>query len=447
MENLSGKQFKEYQIDSAIAEGGMAAVYKAHQSHLERYVAIKVLPRQYALEHQFVERFRREAKVLAKLQHPHILPIYDYGIEGEYFYLVMPYIDGGTLEQLMAQRRLPLSAIARVFAQVGDALDYAHAQEVVHRDLKPSNILVDKRGNCLLSDFGLAKVDDERASKLTSSGLILGTADYMSPEQGLGQVVDHRSDIYSLGVILYELTTGQTPFHASTPTAVIIKTIQEPMVPPRQLNPDLPVGVEAVILKACAKKPEERFATVHEMVESLQTAINSAGVQEKPISDWGLQSGEGEDEITLSRLRKRLRPQSDPVVLPPVVEKGEPRPPTYSLPSPPPAVSRSQTETLLTWGIAVLALLVVVMVAVTIVWVINQSQDNNTVQPGVTPGGSVPTPPGGGPPAEAFAVCEDLNPGDACVFVSPQGHTISGSCGQMPSGFACNPSEPLPAPP
>ncbi|MBK9049586.1 MAG: serine/threonine protein kinase [Chloroflexi bacterium] len=297
-----------------------------------------------------------------------------------------------------------------------------------------------------MSDFGLAKVDDERASKLTSSGLILGTADYMSPEQGLGQVVDHRSDIYSLGVILYELTTGQTPFHAPTPTAVIIKTIQEPMVPPRQLNPDLPPGVETVILQACAKKPEERFASVREMITLLQSAIDSAGVQEKPISDWGLQSGEGEDEITLSGLRKRLRPQSDPVLAieePPT----RARPQTYSPPSPPPAVSRNQTETLLTWGIAVLALLVVVMVAVTIVWAINQPEDNNTVQPGVTPGGAVATPPGGGPPAEAFAICEDRNPGDACVFVSPQGHTISGSCGQMPSGFACNPSEPLPAPP
>lgn len=169
----------------------------------------------------------------------------------------MPFIEGGNLEQLMAEGPLPLPTIGRIFRQVGDALDYAHAEGVVHRDIKPSNILVDRRGNCLLSDFGLAKVNEEqRSSKLTSSGLILGTADYMSPEQGLGQVVDHRSDIYSLGVILYELTTGQTPFHADTPTAVIIKTIQEPLVAPTLINPDIPEAVEAVIVKACAKQPE-----------------------------------------------------------------------------------------------------------------------------------------------------------------------------------------------
>ncbi len=446
MENLTGKQFKEYRIFSAIAQGGMATVYKARQEHLDRDVAVKVLPRQYAQEHQFVERFKREAKILAKLQHPHILPVYDYGIEGEYFYLIMPFIEGGNLEQLMAEGPLPLPTIGRIFRQVGDALDYAHAEGVVHRDIKPSNILVDRRGNCLLSDFGLAKVNEEqRSSKLTSSGLILGTADYMSPEQGLGQVVDHRSDIYSLGVILYELTTGQTPFHADTPTAVIIKTIQEPLVAPTLINPDIPEAVEAVIVKACAKQPEDRFATVHEMVEALQTALG-------PVSDSNpslkvAQTGEG-DELTLSRLRNRLRPQSEAVTVKKEGETLRPRPtPTPSL-TPLPVQPRRQTDTVLMWAILGLVLVLVILVA-TVVWqTLDRSTDNNVVQPQATTPGQPPPTPLGGPPQEALDACEAVPQGGDCSFMAQEGHTVTGTCSHIPpDDLVCIPlGVQLPAP-
>src|SRR5512143_62258 len=207
MEDLTGKQFGPYQIVAPLGEGGMAAVYKAYQPSMERYVAIKVLPRQMAESPEFIARFKREAHLLAQLQHPHILPVFDYGEADGYPYIVMPFVQSGTLADLMHKRRLNLVEIRRVMIQIGDALGYAHARGMIHRDVKPSNVLIDERGNCLLTDFGLARMTEAVSAKLTSSGAVMGTPAYMSPEQGAGQNLDGRSDIYSLGVILYELIT------------------------------------------------------------------------------------------------------------------------------------------------------------------------------------------------------------------------------------------------
>ncbi len=260
MEDLTGKQFGPYRILAPLGEGGMAAVYKAFQPGVDRFVALKVLPQHYAKDPQFVERFEREAKVLAKLQHPHILPVHDFGeADGGYTYIVMPFIESGDLASLMTQRQLSLVEIGRIIGQVGDALDYAHTQDIVHRDVKPSNILVDQRGNCLLSDFGLAKIVSGYANKLTGSGFAVGTPTYMAPEQGLGQELDGRCDIYALGVILYELVTGRVPFNAETPMAVILKHVNDPLPPPRKFDPTLPEAVERVILKAMAKEPTDRY--------------------------------------------------------------------------------------------------------------------------------------------------------------------------------------------
>lgn len=277
IEDLTGRQLGPYEILEPLGEGGMASVYKAFQSGVDRQVALKILPRQLAADPTFLARFRQEARVLAQLQHPHIVPIHDFGEEGGYTFLAMSFIEGGTLVSLMNGRPMPLAVARRIITQIGDALDYAHSTGLVHRDVKPSNILIDKRGNCLLTDFGISKLV-ESSSRITTTGSTTGTPAYMSPEQGLGHKIDGRSDQYSLGVILYELATGRPPYDADTPIAVVIKHIYDPLRPPRELNPELPENVERVIMRALAKDPADRFATVAEMVQALQVAIPESGI-------------------------------------------------------------------------------------------------------------------------------------------------------------------------
>ncbi len=272
MEDLTGKQFGPYQVVAPLGEGGMAAVYKAYQPGVDRYVALKILPRHFAGDPLFVSRFEQEAKVLAKLQHPHILPVFDFGQADGYTYIVMPFLQSSDLTALVRTQTLSLAQIRRIISQVGDALDYAHSRGLVHRDVKPSNVLLDERGNCLLTDFGIAKIV-ESSSKLTATGGIIGTPSYMAPEQGMGEPVDGRSDIYALGIMLYEMATGRVPYQAETPMAVMIKHLNDPLPLPRHLNPALPEAVERVILKALAKNPQDRYATAGEMVRALQAAI------------------------------------------------------------------------------------------------------------------------------------------------------------------------------
>lgn len=274
MSSLTGRTLGRYQLLDPIGQGGMATVYKAYDSEQDRLVALKVLSPILAQQEQFNQRFRREAGVVVQLRHPHIVPVEYFGEHDGYAYLVMPFIEGGTLTDHMMNGP-PSSAFgAKVFEQVASALQYAHGRGVVHRDVKPSNILIEENGNALLADFGLARIHDASVN-LTGSALI-GTPAYISPEQASGKTVDARSDQYSLGVILYQLSTGRLPFEAETPMAVVIKHINEPMPRPRAAGAHVPEAVERVILKATAKDPDQRFGSVAELNEVFQAALAHA---------------------------------------------------------------------------------------------------------------------------------------------------------------------------
>jgi serine/threonine-protein kinase len=279
--DLVGSKIDTYRIQSVLGQGGNATVYLARDERLDRVVALKMM---HAFAHhphrqRYIDRFRRGAQAAARLNHPNVLPVYDFGEWEGTFYIVMQYVKGKTLhqhllgdaEELNAANPLPLPEVLHIAQQVGAALSHAHRFGVIHRDVKPSNILLSDDGRVFLTDFGLAHVED--AAPITQSGEILGTPHYMSPEQCKGIEIDRRSDIYSLGVVLFHLLTGQVPFEADTPFPVILKHVQEPLPSPRKLNPNVPLMVEAILRKTLAKEPAERYQAVEEFIHDLELAV------------------------------------------------------------------------------------------------------------------------------------------------------------------------------
>ncbi|HLF25820.1 MAG TPA: bifunctional serine/threonine-protein kinase/formylglycine-generating enzyme family protein [Anaerolineae bacterium] len=271
MADLTGQRLGQYLILERISKGATSTVYKAYQEKLERYVAVKVLSPHFIDEEGFLERFKQEARAVAQLDHPNILSVYDFDQVGDVVYIVMKYVDTGTLKDLMGAP-LDLRMALEIFTQVGLALGYAHRQGVIHRDVKPGNILLGEGNWALLTDYGLAKI---RAGdrKLTKSGIGMGTPDYMSPEQAQGLPVDGRADLYSLGCTLHEMLTGRVPFEADSGMAVVVKHITEPPRPPREINPKLPLAVEQVILRSLEKNPGKRYQTAEAMVADLARAV------------------------------------------------------------------------------------------------------------------------------------------------------------------------------
>jgi serine/threonine protein kinase len=274
MSGLVGRDLGHYQLLEQIGQGGMASVYKAQDLANGRTVAVKVLTPQLALEPNFKTRFEREAQVLRGLEHPSIVPILDYGEADGIAYIVMPFMKVGGLNDRLMDGPLEVQEGARIIDQISSALQYAHDAGVVHRDVKPNNILIDEEGNAWLSDFGFAHVHDATMS-LTGSALI-GTPAYMAPEQVQGAPVSPLSDQYALGVILYQISTGCLPYNADTPMAIAIKHATEPLPRPREVNPNLPDSVEAVLIKALDKDPSNRFKTVRELNQSFQAALLEA---------------------------------------------------------------------------------------------------------------------------------------------------------------------------
>jgi serine/threonine protein kinase len=269
MDSLIGQQFGPYKITEKLGEGGMAVVYKGYQQSLNRNVAIKVLRQELAQDEEFVARFRREALAVADLNHPNILHVYDAGFVQGMYYIVMAYVDGGSLRDLVGQGPLEPEYALSIASQVADALHHAHQRGIIHRDVKPNNILLSRDGRPLLADFGIAKALHE-SSGLTRTGMSIGTPEYMAPEQIQGQKVDGRTDIYSLGIVLYEMLVGWAPFSSTTPVAALYKQVNEPPPPLRQANINVPAWLEAVVNRALAKSPQERYQQASDFADALR---------------------------------------------------------------------------------------------------------------------------------------------------------------------------------
>lgn len=299
----AGDTIGDYAIISQIGAGGMAAIYKAHHQRLDRYVAIKLLHDTLVRDDSFLERFQREARIVARLEHPHIVPIYDYAEFNHQPCLVMKYIDGGTLKRRLIKSGITIEEINRMMTMLADALTYAHENDVLHRDIKPSNILIDQRGWPYITDFGLARIAQVGDSTI-SRDMMLGTPSYISPEQAQGERdLTAATDIYSFGVILYELLVGAAPFTADTPYAIVHEHIYSPPQPPSRRRPDLTAAVDDVLLKALAKSPADRYQTATALMDDFKLALADSGVAAQPadhrrqtragdmsslnLNDWG----------------------------------------------------------------------------------------------------------------------------------------------------------------
>jgi len=325
--NLVGTRLGKYEIRAEIGRGGMGTVYKGYDPMLDSWVAVKVLAPHLVWEQKFIERFIREARAARKLRHPGIVTVYDVGQEAGWYYIVMEYLEGQTLTELIRERGpMPLEEAVHILRPLAEALDYAHHKGLVHRDIKPGNVIVDPAGQVTLTDFGIARA--ARETRLTATGAVVGTPEYMSPEQVKGLMVDARSDQYSLAVVAYEILSGRVPFEAESTLALLYKVVHEPPPPIRQARPDLPAGVEAVLKKTLAKEPGDRYATASGFVDALERALAGEEVVKAPTL---VMEPKPKPYPVTTSLPQQEPPPAPP---PPPEPQPEPRPETTPLPQP-----------------------------------------------------------------------------------------------------------------
>ncbi|MNI02533.1 Serine/threonine-protein kinase PrkC [compost metagenome] len=287
----------------------MALVYKGHDLLLHRKVAVKVLRHQYVHDEEFIRRFRREAQAAASLSHPNVVSIYDVGQEGEIHYIVMEYIEGATLNDLIKEKApLQVEEAIHYASQIADALDHAHHNEIIHRDIKPHNILIGKNGRIKVTDFGIARA--ATSSTITQTGSVVGSVHYFSPEHAKGTNTGEKSDLYSLGIVMYQMLTAKLPFLGESPISVALKHLQEDVEEPRKVNPLIPQSVENVILKAMRKKPEERYQSAKLMLADLETCLQSDRRNEPKILFWDAEGLDEERTLVMPAIRANQLIQS-----------------------------------------------------------------------------------------------------------------------------------------
>lgn len=294
-----------YEILTRIGGGGMALVYKAHDVLLNRKVAVKVLRQQFVHDEEFIRRFRREAQSAAALSHPNVVSIYDVGQEDETHYIVMEYVEGNNLNEII-QERAPLQAdeAVRIAVQIADALDHAHQNHIIHRDIKPHNILIGKNGRVKVTDFGIARA--VTSSTITQTGSVIGSVHYFSPEHAKGINTGEKSDLYSLGIVLYQMLTAKLPFLGESPISVALKHLQETFEEPRVANPHIPQSVENVILKAMRKNQSERYSSAHEMLLDLDSCLRPERLSEPKITFTNV--NDMEETRVMPAIRGEIRP-------------------------------------------------------------------------------------------------------------------------------------------
>ena len=279
---LEGRNLGKYRVLEPLGRGGMARVYRAYHPQLDRYVAIKVLRSDLVEEEEFLARFQREARAVAALRHPNIVQAFDFDAQDDVYYMVMELLEGDTLRTRLNDyrargERMPLGEGVRILLDTLAGLAYAHGEGMVHRDVKPANILLTGRGQAILTDFGIAQIIG--GTRYTVHGALMGTLAYMSPEQGLEGQCDARSDLYSLGIVFYEMLTGDPPFDAETPLAILMKHVNDPLPPPRKVEPSIPKPFERVVLKVLSKRPQHRYQSAEEMADALHKAAKRARVE------------------------------------------------------------------------------------------------------------------------------------------------------------------------
>lgn len=370
-DNLRGKKLGTCTLEKLIGKGGMGDVYLARQERPQRRVAVKILqpvPGNRETYKQFLARFQREANLIAKLEHINIMPIYEYGEQDGLAYLVMPYITGGSLRDLLARRgSLNLFEAFTYMQQAAAALDYAHAQGIIHRDLKPANFLLHADGRLIMADFGIARMlEDEThpgaGTTLTSTGMLVGTPEYMAPEMVRGEPIDHRADIYELGIILYQMLSGNVPFKGNTPLVVVAMHLQQPLPSLHRSKPSISPEVDAVIQIATAKMPSERFQSARAMIQALQQVVAKTSMQGSLSSIQPTVLSEPHSPPVLL-----VHPQSDTIAATPILSEtlanSEPgffsAPPHTPSPSPLPFQPQHRPSWLIVLTLLLTAMLVV----------------------------------------------------------------------------------------